>query len=128
MSGSAWALQEAVAAAIAATVTPVPVYDVVPDTPTYPFVLVGDDAAKDWSTSEAFGEDVTITLHVWSQDADREELKTLQGQIYDTLHDQSLTVSGYNVAALLFLSSESVFDEEKGALHGTSKFRCLISA
>lgn len=128
MSGSAWALQEAVAAAITAAVTPASVYDVVPNTPTYPFVLVGDDASKDWSSSEAFGEDVTVTVHVWSQDIDREELKTLQQQIYGALHDQNLVVTGYSVAALLFLSSESIFDEEKGALHGTSKFRCLISA
>lgn len=121
-------MQEAVSAAVTAAVTPVSVYDVVPDTPAYPFVLVGDDASKDWSTSEAYGEDVTVTLHVWSQDTDREEMKTLQQQIYGALHDQAVSVSGYSVAALLFVSSESVFDEEKSALHGTSKFRCLLSA
>ncbi len=128
MSGSAWALQDAVAAAVMTAVTPVSVYDVVPDPPAYPFVLVGDDAAKDWSTSESHGEDVVITIHVWSQDSGREELKTLQGQIYNALHDQNLAVSGYSVAALVFVSSESVFDEEKAALHGISKFRCLLSA
>lgn len=76
----------------------------------------------------SYGEDITVTIHVWSQDSDREEMKTLQQQIYDVLHDQDLTVTGFNVAALLFLSSETVFDEDKDALHGISRFRCLISA
>src|SRR5688572_5933641 len=109
MSAAAWPLQEAVSTVVTAAVSPVSVLEVVPTTPTYPFVIVGDDASKDWSTSEAYGEDITLTVHVWSQDSDREEMKTLQQQIYDVLHDQDLSVSGFNVAALLFLSSETVF-------------------
>ena len=128
MSAAAWPLQEAVAAAVTTAVSPVSVYDRVPTTPTYPFVIVGDDASKDWSTSEAYGEDVTISIHVWSQTADREELKTAQQQIYNALHDQTLSVAGFDVAALLFMSAESSFDEEKNALHGVSRFRCLLSA
>lgn len=128
MSGVAWPLQQAVSAAVTTAVSPVTVLDVVPATPTYPFVIVGDDASKDWSTSEAYGEDITLTIHVWSQDSDRQEMKTLQLQIYDALHDQGLSVTGFNVAALLFLSSEAVFDADKNALHGLSRFRCLISA
>jgi hypothetical protein len=128
MSAAALPLQDAISTAVTTAVTPIAVYDVVPTTPTYPFVIVGDDASKDWSTSEAYGEDVTVTVHVWSQDTDRAELKTIQQQIYDALHDQNLAVSGFNVAALLFVSAESVFDEDKDALHGTSKFRCLLSA
>lgn len=128
MSGAAWPLQEAVVTAITSAVAPVPVYDVPQDPLAYPFVLVGDDASKDWSTSESNGEDVTISIQVWSQSPDREEMKTLQKQVYDALHDQNLTVSGFEVAALIFVSAESTFDEEKAALHGTSKFRCLLSA
>lgn len=128
MSAVSWPLHQAIAAAVTSAVAPVSVYDVPPSTPTYPFVIVGDDASKDWSTSESFGEDITVSLHVWSQDSEREEVKVLQRQIYEALHDQSLAVSGYAVAALLFLSSENTFDEDKEALHGVSRFRCLISA
>src|SRR5690554_4378261 len=72
------------------------VYDHVPQTAQFPYVVIGDDTAIDFDTDDTTGAESTITIHVWSQKRGRKEAKQIQGDIYDALHRYELSVSGAN--------------------------------
>ena len=102
------------------------VFDRVPATQAFPYVLIGDDTAIDASDKLNDGQEITLTLHQYSQAKGRDEVKTLQGECYDLLHNGSLTVVGWTVRGIEFEYSDTLVDPDGKTYHGVQRFRLIV--
>jgi len=92
----------------------------------FPYVTIGDDTAIDWDTDTSVGKEATITIHSWSRYRGRQEVKQIQGLIYDRLHLSQISVTGYDTVQCLSEFSESMVDPDGLTRHGVQRFRLII--
>jgi hypothetical protein len=118
-------VQKAIFAALTGSVA-ANVYDAVPQKAAFPYVTIGDDNFVEWDTVTTAGMDVSVTIHAWTQGKGRIQNKTLQGQIYNALHNATLTAAGYHVISCQFESANSFMDSDDLTRHGVQVFRVLI--
>lgn len=103
-----------------------PVYDNVPQDPTLPYVVIGDDTSIPFDTDLELGEEATLTLHIWSRYDGRAEVKGIMSDIYDALHRHSLAVTGADTIDCMFEFSETMLDPDMETRHGVMRFRLLL--
>lgn len=99
------------------------VYDRVPQNATFPYVAIGDDTAIDWSGQTHLGEEATITIHAWSRQSGRKEVKSIMNAIDDRLHRGSLALEGYGLVSLTRDFAETMEDPDGITIHGVQRFR-----
>ncbi len=110
----------------------VDVYDKAPqgtdsgDLSAFPYVTIGEDTINVWDTATESGFTATVMIHTWSRAEGRKETKDLQGLIYDALHKQTLSVTGYHFIGSDFEQSTSFLDADGETRHGVQTFRILI--
>lgn len=102
-----------------------PVYDNVPDGAKMPYVTLGEDTAVDWSTKLENGQEVTHTLHIWSDYKGMMETKQLINTIIQILTLTPLQVEGFFVVTARLDMVETMRDPE-GYRHGIVRFRFKI--
>jgi Protein of unknown function (DUF3168) len=131
MASAAWALQQAIFAALTADAGLVAllggprVYDDVPTRAEFPYVTFAQSQERDWSTgSEAGGEHI-LTLHVWSRGGGRKETAEIMGAVREVLHDAALELSGFRLANLRHEFSDARRDPDGETYHGIVRFRAV---
>lgn len=95
---------------------------------SFPYVVIGEDSFSEWDTDNSLGADGEIVLHTWSRERGRKQVKTIQGYLYSALHHFDLSVTGYALVTLDFVSSESFLDPDGLTRHGVSRFRVLVDS
>ena len=118
------ALQKAIYDRLKANLT-CPVYDHVPDGVTMPYVTLGEDTSVDWSTKLEAGQEITHTLHVWSDYNGMAEVKQIIDQVIQALTSSPLQVEGFFVVLARLDMVETMRDPE-GYRHGIVRFRFKI--
>lgn len=107
---------------------PVPVLDDVPQGQAFPYVVIGEDVATIFPVLDRDGEDIDVTIHVWSRYAGRRQAKELMGKVREALHDQRLSVAGHHLVGLRHTFA-TVFTEPDGKTrHGVMRFRAVLLA
>lgn len=101
------------------------VYDHVPDGVTMPYVTLGEDTSVDWSTKLENGQEVTHTLHIWSEYKGMMESKQIIDQVIQALTSSPLQVEGFFVVSARLDMVETMRDPE-GYRHGIVRFRFKI--
>lgn len=97
------------------------------DASVFPYIVIGGDTVRDWSTDTASGGDVDVTIDVWSRYDGKKETKQIQEAIYNALHRQSLTVPGHEFIGCDFTQEQPVLMDPDGhTYHGVSEFRVFI--
>lgn len=104
-----------------------PVYDDVPEDTSYPYVNIGEATSNQWDSKTFNGFETSIVIHSWSRYSGRKEIKEIMGTIYDILHDQSITVTGYNTVLCLFEFSETFLEDDGVTRHGVQRFNLIIN-
>lgn len=102
-----------------------PIYDNVPDGAKMPYVTLGEDTAVDWSTKLENGQEVTHTLHIWSEYKGMMEAKQIIDQIIQAITSTPLVVEGFFVVSARVDVVETMRDPE-GYRHGIVRFRFKI--
>jgi hypothetical protein len=105
------------------TAAGIPIYDDVPQDSVYPYIVIGDDTGIEWDTNDTTGIEATITIHAWSRERGRKQVKTIMGYIYDALHRKSLAVSGLSVVDCVWEFSETLVETDNITRHGVTRFR-----
>ena len=136
--GLSTALQQTIYTALTADVplmaAIVAVYDDVPQVADsgaasdFPFVTIGEDILRDWSTNTWSGAEALITIHTWSRLPGRKETKAIQDLIYTALHRATLTIAGHTSVLIDFQLSDSFLDPDGKTRHGTQDFRVKFYA
>lgn len=99
------------------------IYDHVPQGTGYPYVTIGENLVRDWSTSSDAGAEHSFAVHIWSRAPGRGEAHNMIGLISALLHDQQLTLSGHRLVNLRQQFSEVRRDPDGRTFHGVMRFR-----
>lgn len=90
----------------------------------YPYVAMGDLSFVEEDTKTNTGFDVAIRIATWG-DNGAKQVRDIQGAIYDTLHLQSVSVTGFTHVNLR--REQSIINRAaSGAFQGVCDYRWLL--
>lgn len=128
MRSSLWPLQKALFqrlstdTALSARITGV--YDEVPEDATVPYVTLGEDTAIPWDTKDMDGQEVTTTLHCWSQYPGKKEAKEILSLMVEALTQSPLQLeSGFSMSFDRLESMQVISDPDGVTKHGVLRMR-----
>ena len=103
------------------------VYDDVPEQAPYPYVVMGEMTATDWSDKFEPGQEVYSTKHIWSQYKGKKEVVEMGDAILQALTKSTLDL-GPNFRAVLneLDMNEIIVDIDGMTRHGIMRFKYLI--
>lgn len=101
------------------------IYDEVPASATFPYVVLGEVTTVPFDTADSTGEEQTFTIHVWSEYRGRKEVRQIQEHIYDALNRYDLSV-GANMVDCTQEYSEDFIDTDGIRRHGVQRFRIYV--
>ena len=132
MSGSAfWALQVAVRSRLIADQTLMAkvkgIFDAVPDNQTFPYVTIGDVTSVPNRTLDKFGEECTITLHIWSRYNGFKEAAEILNDLNRLLADEVFSVSGWQMEGCYYDFSETLRDPDGITRHIPVRYRVKLT-
>jgi len=127
MTGAAWALQQAVFAALVAdhTLTTLcggRVFDAVPRGAAFPYVVLGEAEEQDAGSPASTH---TLSLHLWSRGNGSREIKQLASAVRGCLDGAHLTLDGHVLVDLAFLSADYARQSDAETYRGSLRFRAL---
>jgi len=130
---SAWALQQAVFAALVASDSikdvvddPPRVFDQVPRGARFPYIVIGEDKQSDWSTATDRGSEHLFTVHVWSRAPGAKEARVAAEAVAAALDGAALTVSGFNLVNLRWQQSDTTRENDGETIHAQLRFRAVL--
>jgi len=103
------------------------VFDDVPEGTAYPYIVIGEEASNNISTKDLDMHEHTLTIHTWSQYRGLKEIKVIMKQIYDTLNNSSLSVSGGQAVNMKQEFLTTLIDADGITRHGIMRFRAVVS-
>ncbi len=99
-------LQKAVYSALAANTSLIAalggtkIFDHIPQKASFPYLVIGQATDRDWSTSSEDGSEHRMTIHIWSEKSNRQQVYQLQQLVRFDLHDAQLSAQDHNVVHL----------------------------
>ena len=103
------------------------VFDETPENEPYPYVVMGEITAKDWSDKLEDGMEVYSTIHVWSQYHGRKEADEMADKILQALSSSAIAVGSNFRTALDRLDGYNlIVDMDGKTRHGILRFKYLI--
>lgn len=97
------------------------VWDEIPEGVNFPYVQLGDDTVNPYDTKTSYGEDMTVTIHVWSQGPGKTQAKTIMNVILQALTSAPLVIAGFDIVGVEREFLECFNDGT--AYHGICRFR-----
>lgn len=101
------------------------VYDDVPRGASFPYISFGPTTERDWSTGGEVGCEHTVTLHVWSRAHGFQETETIVAAVRDALHDQGLSLTGFQLINLRQEQAEVRRDPDGETRQGSIRLRAV---
>jgi hypothetical protein len=133
MSSASFALQKAIFAALSADENirdivddPPRVFDHVPRSSALPYIVVGDDRTRDWSTATEPGSEHALTIHVWSRAPGHREARVAADAVIAALNGAALAVEGHTLIDLRWLDTELAKEADGETLHARVRFRAVL--
>jgi hypothetical protein len=109
------------------------VYDQPPQDVAGVYTLIGDETAVDWDTDDANGYECTVTLYSYHTNTGQSEtvtgyrdLKIRMEAIYNALHHQALSVTGYSALQCVQEFREVRRSADGLSRQGIQRFRVII--
>lgn len=101
------------------------VFDHVPAGTAFPYVALGGIAAETFGTQDASGNDLVVTLHVYSRVPGMRETQALLAALHDALHWAEFAVAGQALVLCRHLGSETRLEDDGVTRHGIARFRVV---
>jgi len=103
------------------------VFDENPENEPYPYVVMGEVTASDWSDKFEDGMEIYSTIHVWSQYHGRKEADLMADGLLQALTSSPLDLGSDFRAALNVLDGYNLIVDLDGITrHGILRFKYLI--
>lgn len=93
------------------------VYDEVPETADYPYIVIGEAFTTPDNSHDRKAWRTVVTLHVWSDQQGFSEANGIAADIDAVLDHTSLTVTGYTHIATRFDFSQTLRDPDPKLRH-----------
>lgn len=132
MSSAFWPLQQAVYqrltsdAALMARVKGV--FDSVPSGQSMPYITIGDATGSPYRAFGVYGEECTLTLHIWSDYKGFKETGEILAELDRLLADTSFEVTGWGTASSFYDFSETLRegDDTLELRHVPVRYRIIL--
>jgi hypothetical protein len=126
MTAPSWALQKAVYAALAADASLAAlcggrVYDAVPKSAAFPYLVIGEAEERDGGSVTEH----TLALHLWSRANGAREIKQIAGAARACLDGAHLMLDGHVLIALAFVSANYVRQSDGETWRANVRFRAV---
>lgn len=122
-----FALQEAIKSALGTALSgTATVHDHVPQNTAFPYVVIGDTDVSDWGTKDSIGTEQLLQIDVWSRYKGRKQALQIGNTIYETLHEESLTVEGQQLVLMRFDSADALQEADGETYRRVMRFRALL--
>ena len=115
MSSASWALQQAVFSTLSMSDDikelvgdPPRLFDAVPRSSAFPYIVVGEDGESNWDTATEAGSEHALAIHIWSRGGGRKEIKLAAQAVRECLNGASLALTGHTLVDLRYLSAAFV--------------------
>jgi hypothetical protein len=132
MSSASWALQQAVFATLCMSEAireivgdPPRLFDAVPRSSAFPYIVVGEDGESNWDTATEAGSEHTLAIHVWSRAGGRKEIKLAAEAVRQCLDGASLALTGHTLVDLRYLSAQFARDSDGETFRASVRFRAV---
>jgi hypothetical protein len=103
------------------------VFDYVPDNQAFPYVTLGEATSNPYRTFSRFGEEVTITCHIWSRYDGFKEALDILNEMNRLLADKDdLSVTGYDLICCFYEFSETLRDPDGITRHVPVRYRLVV--
>lgn len=101
------------------------VYDTVPSSDPFPRITLGEDQVIPERADCYLGDEVFITLHVWSRKTGFPETKRIAAAVRTALHDAELELTGFRLVDLASDGERFMRDPDGLTNHAVLTFRAL---
>ncbi|WP_046507082.1 DUF3168 domain-containing protein [Streptomyces odonnellii] len=88
------------------------VYDYVPETADFPYVVIGDATEIPDNAHDTFGRQTTLTLHVWTRSRTHAKGLAIAARLVALLDHQPLTIPGLHHVSTLYEFAQPLVDPE----------------
>lgn len=103
------------------------IFDDFPEKEIFPYVVMGEMTARDWSDKFEAGQEVHSTIHIWSQYKGRKEAVEMGDRILRALSRKKLDLAPDFRAVLDTLdTNDLIIDMDGITRHGILRIRYLI--
>ncbi|AZO77486.1 MULTISPECIES: DUF3168 domain-containing protein [unclassified Bosea (in: a-proteobacteria)] len=131
MADPSLALQGAINTRLRAQVTAVGnrVFDRVPADVAFPYIELGEFQTLDDGAQCHDGQEVFVTLHVWSRAVGQVEAKTIAGVVRGALHEAELSLGiAWQFLEIAHQDTRYLKDPDGLTSHAVLTFRALVAA
>lgn len=103
---ASWAMQTALYAALSnhpalsTLLGGTHIYDDIPQSVSAPYITIGQNSLRDWSTGTEGGYEHELVLNVWSRSGGRKQVQDIAEAVHEILHDQTLTLTDHKLVNL----------------------------
>lgn len=101
------------------------IYDDVPQSAEFPFVVLDQMRINDWSTGTERGSEHILMLHIWSRYKGKQEAYEIADAIRSLLDDAELTLDDNRLINLTHQYSDLKRDTDGETYHGVMRFRAV---
>ncbi len=132
MTAPAFALQTAICerlgddAALAGLLADEGIYDAPVAGARFPYVTFGRATGSDWSSAQERGQEVFLTLQVWSNRRGRSETAGIVERIDECLRDWTPEMDGLRLVLLDRDLVEIRYDSDLSIYRGSVRYRALL--
>jgi len=88
------------------------IYDHVPPTATFPYVVFGPVHVAPYDTKKDIGFEQIVTLNIWSRYRGGKETRDIFQAVYDTLHRANFSIAGQTYISCEFHSADFSLDAD----------------
>lgn len=92
-----------------------------------PYITLGENTVMDWGTKLNDGEEITVTLHCWSEYPGKKEAKEILSLMLEALSEPLSVEGGFHVDFARLDMAEVLDDPDGITKHGVLRVRFLIS-
>lgn len=127
MSGAAMAGQAALVAALRGVPGLSGVFDGPPARAAYPYAVIGQAVASDWSHKSARGREIRLSVTLWDDGLSAARLHGLMALAEDAIEAIPRDLAGWRIASLVFVRSRALRNAA-GPWAGTIDYRARLIA
>lgn len=101
------------------------VRDHVPPGTAFPYVVLGEAAARPLDTQDTSGNDIALTLHIYSRGAGMKETKNIMAAIDAALHNAAFAVPNHTLVLCRRLEAAVSLESDGLTRHGVQRFQLI---
>lgn len=101
------------------------ILDNVPGGTPFPYIVLGEMSAKPLDTQAFSGNDVTVTLHVFSRNKGLQETKNILAALYDAIHQVDIAIPNQTLVLCQHQQTDTLLESDGLTRHGIIRFRLI---